>query len=306
MTRNSYQLLAERAARCHGVFTRRDALECGLAESTLRYGVAAGRFLRVWPGVYAFAGSPDSPRQRLAAAVASIPGLSALSHHTAAEVWGLTDRGIRSTDVLTRRWDRVQRPGVKVHESRDLVAEDIVLHEGLPVTTPARTVVDLGATNPWLVETALEAGVRKGLLTLHEVERFVDRVARRGRRGVGVIRPLLDSRKQWDGATESALEDLFRKTVAEMGLPSPATQYVVRDDGDEFVCRADFAYPRQRVLIELDSEAHHLDRITFRRDRAKQNRAVVLGWTVLRFTWWDLMHDPYRAGAQIRDALADR
>jgi len=118
-----------------------------------------------------------------------------------------------------------------------------------------------------------------------------------------VIRPLLDARKTWDGLTESALEDLFLKTVVGMDLPPPLTQYVVRDDADEFVCRADFAYPAARVLIELDSESHHLDRIAFRRDRAKQNRAVVLGWTVLRFTWWDLQQDPYGVAAQVRDSL---
>jgi hypothetical protein len=304
MDKHTYRLLADRAARQHGVFTRAEAIELGLSPSTVDRSSADGRFRRVWPGVYAFAGSPDSLPQRLTAAVASVPRLAALSHHTAAELWGLTDRGIRTIDVLTPRWDRVRRPGVRVHESRDLVADDIVPLDGFPATTPARTVVDLGASNPWLVETALETGVRKALLTLDDVDDFITRVGRRGRRGVGVIRPLLDARRRWDGITESALEDLMLKTLFELGLPIPLTQYVVRDDADEFVCRADFAYPEARVLIELDSEAHHLDRMTFRRDRAKQNRAVVLGWTVLRFTWWDLQQDPYGVGAQVRDSLA--
>ena len=304
MTNNSHQLLADQAARRYGVFTYRDAIESGLADSTLRHAVSSGRYRRVWHRVYVVAGSPDSQQQRLALAVMSMPALAALSHNTAAELWGLTSRGIRRVHVVTTRWDRVRRPGVRVHESRDLIAEDVVVSDGLPVTTPVRTVVDLGATNPWLVESALETGVRKELLTLEEVDGFVARVARRGRRGVGVIRPLLEARGRWDGVTESALEDLFLKTVAELGLPTPITQFVVRDDEDEFVCRSDFAYPKSRVLIELDSEAHHLDRMAFRRDRAKQNRAVVLGWTVLRFTWWDLKQDPYGVGAQIRESLA--
>ena len=305
MSRDSYLVLAEHAARHHGVFTRSAAIDAGVAASSVADGVAAGRFLRLWPGVYAVAGSPDTQSQRLAGAVASLPGMAALSHRTAAELWGITDRGIRIIELVTSRWDRVRRSGLRVHESQDLIAEDIVFHEGLSVTTPARTIVDLGAVNPWLVEPALETGVRKDLVTVAEVEAFVERVARRGRRGVGVIRPLLEARRRWDGATESALEDLFLKTVAELSLPTPVGQFVVRDDADEFVCRADFAYPDERILVELDSEKHHMDRMTFRSDRAKQNRAVVLGWTVLRFTWWDLRHDPYGVGAQVRDSLAN-
>ena len=119
-----------------------------------------------------------------------------------------------------------------------------------------------------------------------------------------MIRPLLAERKKWDTATESALEDLFRKVVDQAGLVEPKSQYVVRNDSDSFVCRADFAYPERRLLIELDSEAHHMDRDTFRRDRSKQNSVHILGRTVLRYTWWDLTHEPYRVVAELRAALA--
>ena len=305
MSNDVFRELAQRAAARHGVFTKDDVAELGVSRASLARGIRSGRYAAPSPGVYVVLGSPDTVLRRISIAVHSVPSLSAISHWTAAELWGLTDRGIRTVDVLTLRWDRVRRPGIRVHESRDLVVDDIVLRDGLPVTTPARTVVDLGAVAPWLVESALETGVRDGLVTLDDVEAFVARVARRGRRGVGVVRPLLEARKRWDGATESALEDLFLKTIAELNLPTPFGQYTVRDDADEFVCRADFAYPRSRLLVELDSERHHLDRMTFRRDRAKQNRAVVLGWTVLRFTWWDLQQDPYSVGAQIRGALAN-
>jgi hypothetical protein len=298
--------LAERASKQYGVFSRHDAQAVGLSDSTLFDGVALGRYRRLSPGVYAVAGSPDSLSQRMIAAVRSMPALAALSHGTAAELWGLTDRGIRRIDVVTTRWDRVRRESVSIHESLDLLECDVTELDGLVVTTAVRTVVDLGAVNPWAVESAFETGIRKGRFTLDEVEAMIARVARKGRRGVGVIRPLLEARRHWDSATESALEDLFRKVVGEIGLPQPRPQYVVRDDSGVFVCRADFAYPRAHLLIELDSEAHHLDRITFRRDRSKQNSATVLGWTVLRYTWWDLQDHPYRVGAEIESALKTR
>jgi very-short-patch-repair endonuclease len=256
------------------------------------------------PGAYSIIGAPETVRQRIAAAVASLPDLAAASHQTAAELWGLTNRGFRKIEVVTTRWDRVRRPDVTVHESLDLLPSDVTEQEGIPVTSPARTVVDLGASNKWLVESALEEGIRRDLFTASEVEAFVARVGRRGRRGVGVIRPLLAARRRWDSVTESALEDLFRKVVAEGGLPDAQPQFVVRDKHDRFVCRADFAYPVARVLIELDSEAYHSDRLSMRRDRFKQNGAVVLGWTVLRYTWWDLDQTPGRVWSEVRALLA--
>ena len=304
MGNSNFRRLTSRASRRHGVFSRADARELEIPDSTLSDGAARGWYSLVAPQVYVMAGSPSTLQQRLSIVLASMPALAALSHQTAAEMWGLTRRGVRRVEIQTTRWDRVPRADVTVHESLDLVASDVVLIDGLPVTTAVRTVVDLGASNRWVVEKALEQGIRQGLFALSDIEEFVARVARKGRRGVGVIRPLIAERKKWDTATESALEDLFCKVVDQAGLAEPKSQYVVRNASDGFVCRADFAYPERRLLIELDSEAHHMDRDTFRRDRSKQNSVHILGWTVLRYTWWDLTHEPYRVVAELRAALA--
>jgi len=90
--------LMELAATRHGVFTRRDAVALG---------VAKGRYKRISPGVYAVVGSPSTRRQKIAAAVSPTSSLSAISHGTAAEMWGLTNRGIKHIDIVTTRWDRV-------------------------------------------------------------------------------------------------------------------------------------------------------------------------------------------------------
>ena len=118
-------------------------------------------------------------------------------------------------------------------------------------------------------------------------------VAKSGRNGIGRIRPLVEQRLEWASlATESALEDRFVSLVRRSGAPVPTAQFEVRDGLGRFVCRADFAYPDHRILIELDSERYHLDRETFQRDREKQNTAQQLGWTVYRFTWQQLSDDP--------------
>ena len=293
------------ASSQQGVFARNEALEAGISRDQLSERVKKGRYSRIFPEVYAIAGAPTTLRQQLFGLAKSFPQLAAISHQTAAELWGLTRRGIRTVELVTTRWDRVQRPGIRVHESLDLIDGDVVNLDGIPVTTAVRTVVDLGASHKWSVESALEEGIRKGLFSLDEVDAFVRRVARRGRRGVGVIRPLLESRRRWDGATESALEDQFRRLVADWNLPQPELQHEIRDADGRFVSRVDFAYPESGLAIELDSEAYHMDRLTFRGDRRKQNQASVLGWTVLRYTWWDLRERPLQVKAEIRAALRD-
>lgn len=117
-------------------------------------------------------------------------------------------------------------------------------------------------------------------------------MAKPGRNGVGTIRQLIEERIGCDGVTESHLEDEFRALVATSSIPMPQPQYVLRDARDEFVCRSDFAYPDRRALIELDSEAYHMDPRSFRADRVKQNRAHSLGWTVYRFTWHQVIYEP--------------
>jgi hypothetical protein len=226
-------------------------------------------------------------------AVLSASEPAAASHETAAHLWRMTDRRPGTIEVVSRRHLRVRRDRFVVHESKDLVENDIVRLDGVPVTTPARTVVDLGASAPsWLVERCLDTALRKGLCTVWDVHRFMCRVARPGRTGVGTIRPLVEERLTWQGVTESDLEDLFRKIVAASPYPLPVTQHRLFDVGGGFVGRFDFAYPSRLAIIETDSESYHMDPVSFQRDREKQNRAHALGWTVYRVTWRQLVDDP--------------
>jgi hypothetical protein len=179
----------------------------------------------------------------------------------------------------------------------------VVIVSGIPTTTAVRTVVDVGASaSQRYVEHCLDTGLRLELFTLTEVYSFIKRVARSGRNGIGKIRPLVDQRIGWDTTSESVLEDRFRRLIAESALPTPVPQYCVRD-GSSIVCRSDFAYPDQRILIELDGERYHMDRATFQHDRDKQNRAHVLGWIVYRFTWHQVRDTPEAVIATLASAL---
>jgi len=253
--------------------------------------------------VLAVAGSPLTWHQSVMVAVLSAgsPGAYA-SHATAAYLWHMTEPRPERIEIVMHRWGRsIQK--VTVHESKDLLDEDTTTIGPIPATTPARTIVDLGASARHLVPRALDAGLRKGLFSLHDVAALVGRVRKKGRRGVGVIRPLLEERLMWNGIAESELEDLFRRVCQRFGLPQPHAQVEIRRPDGSFICRTDFAYPQHHLRIELDSEAYHMDRTTFRRDRAVQNVTELLGWTTLRYTWWDLITRPESVADEVQLAL---
>ncbi len=176
--------------------------------------------------------------------------------------------------------------------------------DGTPTTTPVRTIVDLGATaSSRYVEHCLDEGIRLGLFDVPDVNRFIARVARSGRNGIGTIRPLVEERVGWTMLEATHLENLFRRIVLRSTLPMPVEQFSVYD-GDRFVKRPDFAYPERKISIELDSERWHMDPTTFRRDRQTQNELHALGWVVYRFTWRDLQDDPAAVIATLEAALA--
>ena len=286
-----------------GLIHRDQLRDSGLSDAAIGRRVRAGLLVRRRVSVFCFAGTPRFDRQLLMEEVLSIGANAALSHDSAAHVWGLINRAPAETHVVVDRWRREHRTSCRVHESLDLVETDYVLLDGLRLTNPARTVVDLGATSPWLVERALSNGLRTGAFDLGHVEAFVKRVQRRGRRGVGVIRPFLDLHRASPGRTESVLEDRFLRVLAERGVPLPQAQYRVFDVSGAVVCRADFGYPEDHLLIELDGHAYHSDIERFQSDRDKQNATQALGWKTLRFTWADVTRDPDRTARTVARML---
>jgi hypothetical protein len=274
------------------VFSVTQATGLGFDESTIRKRTARGVYIRMHRGVYAVGGSTASWQRDVVGLVMSVQGLAAASHKTAAYMWEMSSIEPRHAEIVTVRHERIVRRRPQIHESVDLEQRDVVMVDGIPTTTPLRTVVDLGASaSTKYVEHCLDSGLRLHLFNLTDVERFIARVARSGRNGIGTIRPLVEERATWNTLTESPLEDLFRRLVSRSNLPMPVEQFQVFN-GLREVCRADFAYPDHMIVIELDSERYHMDPDTFQRDRLKQNELQALGWRVYRFTWRQLQDDP--------------
>lgn len=290
----------------YGVFTRAQAAAAGISESSIDDRATKGTYERLFPGVYGIAGSPRAWHRQVIAAVFAATAPAGASHRSAAYLWGMTSNCPATVEVVTRRHWRVRRERYQIRESKDLRSSDIVAVDSIPTTSAVRTVVDLGASaSPWFVERCLDTGLRMELFDIWDVQRFIMRVAKKGRNGIGTIRPLVEERLTWKGITASDLEDLFRRVIAPLPYPMPETQLVVFERNGEFLGRYDFAYPTRMALIETDSEGFHMDPLSFQRDRDKQNRAHALGWTVYRFTWRQLIDDPDAVRAIITQIWTD-
>jgi very-short-patch-repair endonuclease len=197
-----------------------------------------------------------------------------------------------------RSYDRVD-----VHVVTDLGPVDITTVGHLPVTTTARTLVDLGAVvDDDTLEQALESALRDGRTSLRQVRRRLEALSRRGRPGLARVRRVLDRRLE-GGPSDSELETRVVQLLRRARLPRPVRQHEVWLGG-RVVARADLAYPGQRLLIELDGWSGHGTKRAFRADRRRQNSLVLAGWTLLRFTWADVIESPAAVVAAVHGALA--
>jgi hypothetical protein len=296
--------VAELAARQHAVIGRHQALACGMTGPTLSRRLAEGRLQRLLPGVYVVAGAPPSWHQRLLAACIAAGPAAAASHRAAARLWGLLD-GEQPLEVTVplRRAPRLRH--VAVHRSTDLTPEQVARRRRVPVTNPLRTMVDLGAVlDPDEVEGALDRGLVARRFTVPALERLLDQLARCGRSGCGVLRRVLDDRALGADRPDGLLEPRMARLLRDVGLPQAVFQHVVRDERGRHIAKVDFAYPDRLVAIEVDGWETHATRGAFQSDLDRQNGLVTAGWTVLRFTWHDVVRRPGKVAEDISDFLA--
>jgi very-short-patch-repair endonuclease/predicted transcriptional regulator of viral defense system len=301
--------VAARARVQHGLVTYDQAIECGLAEDALRRWRSLGRVERVQPRVYRVAGAPETPEQRLLAAVLTTGGVA--SHRAAARLWGLGEDGGNSEVEVTVAGSGRRLHGGVIHRSQDLAAHHVTKRAGIPVTTPMRTLVDLGAVGErgrrdGAVADALERALIARVCSVVAIERTLDDVARRGRSGAGVIRRVLDERALGQARPDGLLEARMARLLREHGLPAPRFQYRVRGPAGRLLARVDFAYPAERVALEVDGFEVHSSPKALQADLERQNRLVAAGWTVLRFTWLDVVRRPEFVVAQVGAVLRGR
>jgi len=248
---------------------------------------------------------PSDPRVRAWSAVLTqqrgglVPAGVAVSHHTAAAIWGLEGVPADPVDhvVVPAGWPGHSRPCLRLHRTT-LLPADHGRVDGLPVTGIAQTVLHLAG----MLRRTAAVVVADSALRTRRVGRvdLVAAAARASGRGSARGRQVVDLCRE---GVDSCPETLLRLVLVDAGLPEPAVATRVCDGIGVPVARADLAYPDSLVWIEYDGYEVHTERAAFRRDRERQNMLVGRGWLVLRFADRDLGR-PRQIAEQIRAALA--
>jgi very-short-patch-repair endonuclease len=176
--------------------------------------------------------------------------------------------------------------GVRLHSARSLAVHDTTTHEGMPITSVARTLLDLAAiVRPDRLERALAQAER---LQLYDHAAIADVLSRsNGHRGRTA---LTNATAQEPKLTRSELEAIFLTLVRQAGLPEPEINLpvIALDHPDPEV---DFYWPTHRLVVETDGWKDHGTKTAFKRDRRKDAALVASGYRVLRFTYDDVTDD---------------
>ncbi|MBK5224046.1 MAG: hypothetical protein JJE52_14470 [Acidimicrobiia bacterium] len=265
--------------------------------------VSSGVIERVGVGLLRVSAAPPTWQQRQRIAVWAAPPPAGASHRAAALVWGVEDIGAIPVEVTAPRRSRWHARSVLVHHGA-LPPCDITARNGITVTTPERTIVDLaGVLDLGIVERALDQFLRRRLVAESDIDDLLGRDDHRARVGSGELRALLDRRREVDGVADTSFETRLLQIIRAHGLPEPVRQHVLLDADGSFVARFDAAYPAHRVGIEADSERWHMNRDRFIADRSRRNQAETLGWRVPSFTWHHLTKEPQSVGVTIERTL---
>jgi hypothetical protein len=270
--------IAAIAYRQHSLVLRAQALEVGMTDEMIRHRIATGRWVRVAAGLYRLAGVPVTWKQRASAACLIAGAGAAVSHRSAAVLWGVSGFRPGPLDITVPPGRSNRNALARVHRA----AVEAVVRDRVPVTRPSRMLADLaGVVNGDLLEEAVDDVLCRGLCRLEDLPA-------RGRLGAVL--------QAWngDGVAEGVAEMRVARALLAEDLPAPVRQYEIWVGG-VFIARVDLAYPPFRLAMELDGFRWHAGRRRFRSDRVRRNRVEAAGWRLLEAAPEDI--DDLVAGA---------
>ena len=285
--RTAEQELARLARASHGVVSREQLLAAGLTARQVDRRLEKGALLREYPGVYRVGHRAPSAEARYLAAVWACGRGAVLSGLAAGHLLGIIPTPPSLPEVTAPTKRRV--PGITTHRSRTGI--EAMIWRGIPVTTPARTLVDLASVlaAPDLARACHEAGIRYRTAP-GEVEAILGR-----RRGARNLRRILRGDEH---VSLSALESRFLALLRDAGLPLPVTN---RPAGGR---RVDCRWRDRRVTVELDGYRYHSSRHAWETDRRREREAYTRGDDFRRYTYGDVFEQPGPMLRELRSILS--
>lgn len=266
-------LVAEIAAAQEGRISYEQLVAAGLGRGAIHHGVRSGRLFAEHRGVYLVGHPGTSAVGRYAGAVLAGGDGALLSHRSAATLLRIRSAEGPRIDVTVPVRSGRSRPGIAFHRS-PVHLEDRSRQDGVPVTSVARTLVDLAKC------LKDEDEVRRALREAQFLRVFDLEATRRAveRRPSRLLRGILDEL----AAADSVAEDAFMALVDRFSIPRPVPQYLLLGH------RVDYAWPEARLAVEIDGRRAHATDDAFQRDRSQSNAMQLAAWLVLRFTWADV------------------
>jgi predicted transcriptional regulator of viral defense system len=291
--RRSDAAIAELAGRQHGVVARRQLVALGLSRDAIDHRVERHRLHPLHRGVYAVGHRAVTGDGRWMAAVLAAGVDAVLSHRSAAALWGIRNSRSAKIDVTAPRERR--RPGVTVWRA-NLPSDEVTVHDGIPVTTPARTLLDLAAlVDEHRLARAAERAEALRLTSPTSLADLVDRYPRR--KGTPNLKRLIEEHRIVPTTTANDLERRFLTFLDANALPRP----LVNETLDPFT--PDFRWTDERLIVELDGFETHGTRAAFERDRARDRQLTAEGWRVARITRRQLDDAPNEFADELRALL---
>ncbi len=225
------------------------------------------------------------------AAVLACDAATILSHGSAAELLGISDKRLAVMHVIPPDWSGRKIRGIRWHRVRLPLTEEIEVRDGIPCTTVSRTIVDMAGESGWgQLRRLIEQAAILRQLDVDEIDRILGRGRRRG---APRLRAILTG---WRGTREprplvrSRLEARLLPRLIEEGLPAPRTNVRLQVEGHRF--EVDLLWEDQRLAIETDGEETHGTRAAFQRDRKRDQILTAAGYRTARITWRQVVDEP--------------
>jgi very-short-patch-repair endonuclease len=286
------QAIARIAGCQDNVITGEQLTAAGLRRGAIAHRVKARAMQRLHVNVYLLGAAPPTPMARARAAALACGADAVVSHRSAACLFGLLPDLAGDVDVTIPARNQASRPGIRRHRVAKLPRQDVTNVNGLKVTSIARTICDLAATESVRdTEQAFQEALYRKIVTVRALAAVLTREPRR--RGAPLIRSLIHDPR----LTRSERERRMLKLIKDAQLPAPLTNVPLHG------YKADLFWPAHGLVVEFDGWGAHGHRHAFERDRKRDQVFAAAGLRVLRVTDRQLENEPIAVAARIAQAL---
>ena len=283
------------ARRQAGIISRSQLRSHGKTDPQIDRLISSNVLTVVHHGVLRVNGAPATELTPIWVGVLATRGV--LVGSTAVYLWQCTTVAGRRIELAVPPRRRAVAPdGTRVSRI-PLERHDVTTRYGLPVTSRRRSCLDyLGSLDRVEATTFADRAVQQGWLDVSDIHRRLESPSR----GNTMLRKVLATMER---GAEAESERRLHRVLRSAGIQGWVPNHPVTVRGS-VVARIDVAFVRERIAIEVDGFAYHSARDRYQGDRTRQNLLVTGGWTVLRFTWEDVIARPGQVVATIRSALA--